>query len=357
MYKILFSISVIIFLSGCYTSAEQPHFKRVFCWGTPYNEDAARKFSEIGVTDIMVHNQAQYDLAVKYKMTPYCGVFLPQGPYLQVMTKEETEYHNYINGYDLNRKNYTNNEFQKILNQRRIEKNHRFGGEYENAIDTLNYIGIQCFNSDEDYKLSKSRIDSILKKAPAGVKGIYFDFLGYTNHYGCYCKVCLQDYQKFLQAKNLKDSENNRNIFYRDILVKYYNAMTDYVKSKRPDFKVLAHIYPVFTPEVLYGCRTNVDFCGQTVAWYFPWELAKVAKYTDIVLKSAKKYYPHSEGIPFVGLNAAHGSALVNKSPEVLEKELQTILGAGGRTLLVCNGADMIKNNYYEIFKKYCSEK
>ena len=59
-------------------------------------------------------------------------------------------------------------------------------------------------------------------------------------------------------------------------------------------------------------------------------------------------------GVPFLGLNATPGKALAWKSPERLEAELRIILAAGGRRLGVCNGADMIKPGYREVFMKYC---
>ena len=362
LHKFFLNCSAILTLTailcGCQAiPAEQPKFERVFSWGTPNNEENARKYAEIGVTDIRINNKKQYDLAVKYGMTPYCGVFLPAGPYKQVMTKEETQYSNYVNGKDLDRKKLGNKKFQEILNQRRIEKKHRFGGESDNGkMSTLSGYHIACFNSDRGYKMSKKRLDSIIDKSVPGVKGIYFDYLGYNNHNGCYCKVCLDDYRAYLKAKNLPDTIENKNIFYRDILVKYYNELIDYVKSKRPDFKVMVHIYPYFQPDPLFANRTKSDYCGQTVAWYFAWPLDKVRHYTKVTVERAKDYYPDVEGIPFVGLNARKDQALAHKTPEQLEKELQTILAAGGRTLQVCNGPDMIKPGYYEVFKKYCTK-
>ena len=68
----------------------------------------------------------------------------------------------------------------------------------------------------------------------------------------------------------------------------------------------------------------------------------------------AEEFHPGVTGVPFVGLNAVEGSALACKSPEQLECELRTILAAGGRSLQVCNGGDIIKPGYYEVFKRYC---
>jgi predicted ribosome-associated RNA-binding protein Tma20 len=61
------------------------------------------------------------------------------------------------------------------------------------------------------------------------------------------------------------------------------------------------------------------------------------------------------QGIPFVGLNTKPGSLWV-KDAATLEKELQTILEAGGDTLMVCSGADMLAPGIFEIFRKYCGK-
>ena len=347
---------LVLLVCGCSTfPVKQPRFERVFCWGRPASEENARKYAEIGVTDIRVITQKDYELATKYGMTTYCGVFTPAGPYPQVMTNEETAYSEYIKGKDLDSK-LPKEERATIIRKRMLEKGYRYGGEPDNGAMNVMSFDTPCFNSDVNYALSKKKIDEILEKAIPGVKGIYFDGIGYTNQHGCYCEKCLRDYNAFLEKNKLPDTKPNRDLFYRKLLVDYFNAMIDYVKEKRPDFKVMAHYWPVFQPDPLFANRTKVDYCGQTVAWYFEWPLDKVANYTRYVLKYAKKYHYNSEGIPFVGLNAKKGEALAYKSPEQLEAELRVILAVGGRTLMVCNGHDMIKPGYFEVFRKYCGK-
>ena len=352
--RVLFCCMAVLLVSGCTTfSARQPKFERVFCWGVANSEENTRKYAEIGVTDIMVITQKHYDLAVKYGMTPYRGTFTPAGPYPQVISKEEAEYKDYISGKDLDKK-LPKEERAKITTQRRLEKGYRYGGEPDNGAMNVMTFDTPCFNSDKNYALSKKKIDELLATAIPGVKGIFFDGIGYTNQHGCYCEKCLRDYKKYIADNKLPDTQASKDLFYRELLVNYFNAMIDYVKEKRPDFKVVAHYWPVFQPDPLFANRTKVDYCGQTVAWYFQWPLDKVAKYTKYVLKHEKKYHANSEGIAFVGLNASQGKALAYKSPEQLEAELKVILAVGGRTLMVCNGADMIKPGYYEVFRKYC---
>lgn len=355
LYFLLY-FTLILSCCSCSQSSQKTScrkFKRVFSWGILSNEETAKKFHEIGITDIRVNNSKQYKLALKYGMTPYCGTFLPKGKHQQVMTKDEEKRFSYINGLDL--KKIKRKEKIKILNKRRCEKNCRYGGEPVDSSDVLHSTNIACFLSDTNYTLSKKRIDAICSRVK-GVKGIYFDFIGYSNFKGCYCKDCLAAQKKYFAQNKLSDTQKNRNLFYRDVMVKYYNDMIDYVKSKHPDFKVVVHIYPTFLPEPLYGNRIKADFCGQTVAWYFPWPLKKVSRYTKIVINKQNAYFKNAKGIPFVGLNQRKPSSLWQKKPATIEAELKTILAAGGDTLMVCNGNDMIAPGMFEIFKKYCGK-
>ncbi len=334
------------------TRALPQKFRRVFCWGTLTDEETAKKYSEIGVTDICVNDRSQLGLALKYGITPYCGVFSPHGKHGQVMSQKEEEHFAYINTHDL--EGMTEAEKKKTRDQRRIEMKHRYGGEPVATLDTLNSIRIPCFVSDTNYERSKSAIDEICSRVQ-GVKGIFFDYLGYSNFKGCYCQDCLEAYEKYREQNKLGDSQKTRDVFYRDMLVQYYNDMIDYVKNKRPGFKVVIHVYPTFLPEPLYGNRTKADFCGQTVAWYFPWASEKIARYTRITIGDQNKYFQDVQGVPFVGLNRNPGSLWV-KDAATLEQELQVILEAGGDMLMVCDGNDMIKPEIYPVFKKFCGK-
>jgi len=327
-------------------------FKRVFCWGQLTDEDTARKFNEIGVTDISVYNEEQLVLARKYGMTPYCSTFIPRGPHGQVMRPEEEKHFAYINGLDIKDMNVADRKGE--INKRRLEMKHRYGGEPVAALDTLNSVRISCFSSDTDYALSKEAIDAICTRMD-GVYGIFFDYIGYSNFKGCYCEQCLAAYQAYLEEKGLSDTEKHQNEFYRERLVVYCNDMIDYVRLRHPDFKVVIHVYPTFLPDPLYGNRVKADFCGQTVAWYFPWDTEKIARYTQTTVMESEQYFKGVHGVPFLGLNLSPGSLWV-KDAATLERELVTILAAGGDMLMVCNGNAMIQPGIYEVFKTYCKQ-
>ena len=332
-----------------------PRFDRVFCWGYPTDETSAQRYAEAGVTDIPVRSRKEFDLAVKYGMTPYTDCFLPVGPHRQVMTPEEEAFSSYINGRDLDPA-LPRAERSRIIHRRRIEKQHRYGGDSTVDPDTLR-CDLPCFISDTDLELTRKRIDELLARAVPGVGGIYLDYIGYTNHRGCYCDGCLAELRSFLAGRGLADTPENRAVFYRDELVRYYNRVIEYIRSRRPDFKIVLHIYPEFRPDPLYGNRVEADFCGQTVAWYFKWPTEKIARHTRYVVEHAKDHHPNAEGIPFLGVNASPNGSLGFKTPAEVEEELRIILAAGGRTLMVCDGPAMIRPGYFEVFRKYCGRK
>jgi hypothetical protein len=348
--------AVFLLFAGCAATDQgndqkTPRFERLFCWGCPWNETTAQRFASAGVTDIMVKNKKHYQLAKKYGMTPYWQCFTPVGPHRQVMNAEEEKYFAYIMGKDLSAA-LSKAERSKILDQRRSSTNFRYGGEMVRAFDTV-AVDLPCFNSDTDFSLSAKRLDHLLKGAPADVAGMYIDYIGYLNHKGCYCKNCLAQYRNYLKSNKLQDNEESKTAFYRLKIVEYYDKVISYVKSKHPHFKFVVHLYPDFKNDPLYGNRLKTDYCGQTVSWYFKWDQEKIKKYTQIVVNNARDYHKHVSGLPFIGINQNPGSSLVRKTPQEVEQELQTILAAGGRTLLVCNGAAIIAPGYYEVFKKY----
>ena len=169
--KILLLMCLLAIAAGCHTPAEKDNakFVRFFSWGRPVSEESAAKFAAAGVTDVLVNNRKQFDLAVKYGMRPYWKCFTPAGPHRQVMTPEETKYHDYIKGKDLDSK-LPRAERMKILNRRRIEKQHRYGGEPVVETDVIS-SDIACFISDEGLALSRKKTGSDDGRCPGRHRG------------------------------------------------------------------------------------------------------------------------------------------------------------------------------------------
>jgi hypothetical protein len=133
--------------------------------------------------------------------------------------------------------------------------------------------------------------------------------------------------------------------FSLETLVEFVNGLARYARSVRAEAKVTCHVYPVFLPEPLYGNRLDVDFCGQTAAWYFEplWSYEKIRAYTRVICGEEKKYFARPEGVAMIGVYNRPELYSV-KSPERLAGELQAILDGGGDRVQVCSLNDVLKD-------------
>jgi len=295
-------------------------FEHVFSWGTVKDEASARAYAEIGVTDVRVRGEEGFAAAKRHGLRAYCG-FGPRGPHPQVVRPEE----------------------------RLVPAKSQFGGEpivtHDRCPET-----VVCFLSDTDCVLSKAALAKRLLDNPRA-DGIAFDYIGYTNLHSCECEDCKARLASWLKERGLDVTKENRNRFFRESLVAYINTLSDHAKKIRPGIRVAMHLYPAFAPDPLYGKDIRADFIHETVAWYFLWPEEKIADYTRRIVTSPHR--PGAVSVPFVGLNGSKGGALAYKSPERIEAELKLILENGGRSLSVCNGEDMLKPGYREVFKKF----
>ena len=322
-------------------------FERVFCWGAVTDEATARAYAEIGVTDVFVRGTNGLAAARKYGLRTYCG-FGPCGTHKQVLTAEEQKHFDYLNAAEL-KKTLPKKEYWAEVETRRKKANCQFGGEPKRLPDMCPDM-ITCFLGEEALKKSKAKIDKTLAENPQ-VDGIALDYIGYVNLHSCECEDCKARLAAWLKANGRAENEESRNRFFRGQLVEYINALVDHAKGVRPGIKVAMHLYPAFLPDPLYGKDLKADYIEQTVAWYFQWSDEKISEYTRRIV--TERHLPGSQSVPFVGLCASEGGALAYKSPERLDRELQLILAAGGRSVAVCTGADMLKPGYREVFMKY----
>lgn len=314
-------------------------FDFVFCWGSVKDEATARAYAEVGVTDVFASGERAVAAAKKFGLRPYCG-FFPSGPSKQVLRADEQRYFDYINARELTEK-LPKDELARTVAERQKGSRCQFGGEPVEDMDTCPEL-ISCFLSDTNCVMAKARMKKTLDANPLA-EGIAFDYIGFTNLHSCECDGC----QARQEASGL-----DPDTFFREALVSYVNTLVDYAKSLRPGIKVAIHLYPAFRPDPLYGRLLKADYIEETVAWYFQWPDGKISDYTQKILSAA--HLPGTRSVPFVGLNATPSGALAYKSPERLDAELKLILAAGAHELSVCNGPDMIKPGYREVFRKYC---
>lgn len=227
---------------------------------------------------------------------------------------------------------------------------YQFGGEPKMTNEVLG-SKIICLNDLEGRELFKPIIDGIV--SVPGIEGLAFDGFGYQNYRSCHCENC----QKLLAEYGNKHQEMSKDerelTFFRDTLVDYINYLADYARFKKEDIKTNIHIWPVFAPEPLYGNRLNIDYCGQTAAWYTLWTKEKIAEYSRIISENAKKYHQRQQGVGMMGYYDKPGQFPVKDASRV-DMELKTMIENGCSSIQVCGAKDVICNKEISaVFKKY----
>ncbi len=170
-----------------------------------------------------------------------------------------------------------------------------------------------------------------------GYTGIALDFIGFRNYHGCACQLC---------ARLLKSSvppgvppQEVADRFHEDTLVAFYEELCAYARAYAAPLnrrvKITCHVYPVYLPNVLYGNRLPVDYCGQTVSWFFypHWSFEKIERYTRFVVDHEVQYHQTSIGAPFIGFCGKGIEAIHVKSAERVRRELQTVKTCGARAV------------------------
>lgn len=255
-------------------------------------------------------------------------------------------------------------EEQEILKKSRADKERaihgfQFGGEPLPENREVLHSSIHCFHRKEVIEATKAQIKLIIESCP-DLTGIAFDKFGYWNYKCCYCEESEKQLAEFHSKHKNITLEEARKQFSLQTLVRFYNDMADYARSLKPEIKTTAHIWPVFLDEPLYGNRLNIDYCQQTVAWFFKpyWSDEKIISYTKTTVDEAKKYFPRQNGIPFFGLywNKSEG---MNKNPERLRHELEIIFSnTDSRNIGTCGFTSIVESPDHikvvkEIFVKY----
>ena len=203
---------------------------------------------------------------------------------------------------------------------------------------------ILCFHRPEVVAHCRKQIADMLAVCPK-LTGVAFDYFGYQNYRCCQCPRSLELLAQFRMAHPDLLEAKARDAFSLASLISFTNDLAGFVRRTKPGAKIAIHVYPVFVPDPLYGNRLDVDYCCQTVAWFFLpyWSRDKIERYSRTVVNEAGRYYPGQQGIPFVG--AYVGRPYADKSPERLAEELGIIQQAAGTTSWsVCSFDEFVKH-------------
>lgn len=228
------------------------------------------------------------------------------------------------------------------------KKVYQYGGEPLPGHDEVCKNPIPCFHRSEVLDAIKGEIREMLEKCPA-LTGVAFDDFGYQNYSNCVCGESLRQLGEFRKKNPGLSEKAAEKEFSLSSLVGCINELANFARSLRPGIKTTIHIWPSYMPEPLYGNRLDLDYCAQTVAWFFPpyWADDKIAKYTRTVVGEDKKYFKRSKGIPFVGIYLGK-KFTVDKPLDQFKRELKVVFeNSPDTSLSVHEFADIATNPEY----------
>jgi hypothetical protein len=168
------------------------------------------------------------------------------------------------------------------------------------APDELYSGPLPCWNRPE---VREHFTRLVTEYAQLPVDGLGLDAVGYVNFDRCYCSACEAKLAQFRAAHPRLTRRAAEAAFAEETLVDFTNTMAATARQSRPDISLTLHNYPHFRPHPYYGNRLDVDYVGQTVAWFFPphWPMGKVARLSREIVATQAEYWPHSLSAPFIG--------------------------------------------------------
>lgn len=202
-----------------------------------------------------------------------------------------------------------------------------FGGTYQHGGEPLTRDEVldsplPCWNRREVRAFFAQRVRDM---ATLPADGLAFDFIGYRNYECCHCPVCEA---ALTGARRLSPALTSAR-WAEDRLVDFTNEMAGAARAARADVRLTIHVYPVFKPDPYYGHRLDLDYTGETVAWFFRphWPLAQVRLRTATVVRAQRSVWPGQVAAPFVGFDARRPEDY--RSAHRIAEELETVKQSG----------------------------
>ena len=109
----------------------------------------------------------------------------------------------------------------------------------------------------------------------------------------------------------------------------FYQINSELLKLAKPDAIVMNHIWPMYAPNPLYGARLKLDYCGQTISWFYPPVSSLQRVRFDASEMKRLEDPTRNRFIPFIGMKADRV-----RSPERVRQELEIAFEYGGGSLV-----------------------
>jgi len=130
-----------------------------------------------------------------------------------------------------------------------------------------------CYEHPESQEELKRRVREALTVAD----GVAFDGFGFQNHYACFCDRC-RGVRERMMEEGMEEAEAIRRMS-EESLVDVSHVLYLCAKDAKSDAMVTNHVWPPFNPNPYYGCRLRLDYCTQTISWFYrpAWSIERVA--------------------------------------------------------------------------------
>ena len=185
-----------------------------------------------------------------------------------------------------------------------------------------------CFEHPESQAELKKRVERALEIAD----GIALDGFGFTNYYACFCQRCAAlRTEKKRQNPDLSEVEIMSEVSSQT-LINVHRLLHDHAKSINSRAIVTNHVWPMFLPDEYIGAQYKLDYCTQTISWFYPpeWRLERI-EMEAAEMKRLEKLRVN-RFVPFIGILDLPGLV---RQPERLAREIDIALKYGEGCLVL----------------------
>ena len=195
---------------------------------------------------------------------------------------------------------------------------------------------VLCFEHSESQAELKKRVERALEIAD----GIALDGFGFVNYYACFCDRC-ETLRKEVHThpSNLSDIEIMAKVSTQT-LVDVHRLLYDHAKSIDPNAIVTNHVWPYFLPDEYIGAKYKLDYCTQTISWFYPpeWRLERVEMEATEMKRLENPEI--NRFVPFIGIHDLPGFV---RTPERLIREIEIALKYGDGNLVISRLSTLLK--------------
>ncbi len=200
-----------------------------------------------------------------------------------------------------------------------------------------------CYDHPESTRYIERSIDSALENAD----GIALDGFGFRNHYACFCDRCV--------AEHGGDDAERIAHYSRKGLIDCSRHIRAYLTDNYPDAFSMNHVWPPFNPDPYYGADLYLDYCSQTISWFYRphWRLERVE--LEAQLHKQLENPDRNRFVPFIGLYA---DPYQTRSAARIARELEIALEYGKGSLVFCTlqapaETPEVRRTIADVFRKW----